>query len=183
MRFHMHTPHVSNLATHQGHWKLRWPSWRCTPTLLQLPRRLRGVALSLAAIAACLVPATAEAGSAGLQWSSCSSGSRSFQARIYWNSSGYEYKMEFRSPSARVRMVDLVGRTGVWGMQRIETLGAFNRSTSYSSRPLWAGWPWGWHRHWSGNYWLYESAIDVYVDDGNWYRDCRINFYESSDRF
>ncbi len=120
----------------------------------------------------------------GYQWASCSSGSRSFAARLYWNSSGYLYKMEFRSSSIAVKQVDLWGMWSAKPMwQRQEAFTSFPRSTSYSARTVRSGWPWGWHTHWSGSYDLYQSKLTVYASDGNWYPECTIHFYENADRF
>jgi hypothetical protein len=126
----------------------------------------------------------AEAGTAGYQWSSCSSNGKQYAARIYWNSYGREYKMDFKSPYGSVKQVTLQGITSLkpaW--MSIENLGSFAQSSYYSSRTIRSGWEWGWHRHWSGSNVLYQSALTVYLNDGNWTPDCTIHFYENSDRF
>lgn len=131
-----------------------------------------------------VTPTPAHAGTAGYQWASCSSGGRSFSARLYWNSSGYEYALDFKSPHARVKQVDLRGVTSLEPMwMNVERFTSFPRSTSYSRRSVYSRWPWGWHRHWSGSTVLYQSALTVYVADGNWTPDCTIHFYEQSNRF
>lgn len=130
----------------------------------------------------------AEAGTAGHQWSSCTSNGKTYAARIYWNSKGYEYKLEFKSPHGAVKEVRLVGKAGTMTMDGLswsdqERFTNFSRSSYYSARTIRSGWPWGWHRHWSGERLLYESALRIYLDDGNWTSDCTINFYENSQRF
>ncbi len=127
---------------------------------------------------------SAEAGTAGYQWANCVNNGKQYSALIYWNSNGFEYKMDFKSPYGSVKRVvlrELTSLNPMW--TSTETFDNFARSNYYSSRTIRSGQPWGWHRHWSGSNVLYQSALTVYLNDGNWTPDCTIHFYEQSDRF
>ena len=142
------------------------------------------VVLALLSISLGVGSPSAQASTAGYQYSACSNGGRSFSARLYWNDAGFLYKLEFKTPDARVRDVFLRGITSLdpaWASN--EQWSSFPQGSSYQTRTVRSGEAWGWHWHWSGQWVLYQSALTLYLDDGNWDPDCTIHFDEETYRF